>query len=76
MSTKISDQKDKKQLTLYVVMHRLFRVLLFPIILLTTMLITVCSILSLPLWIATGKTIIGWSCKLFTKHIEYCTNGA
>ena len=68
--------KTEKQCDIHGVMHRLFRVLLMPLMILTLLFITVCSIVSIPLWILTGKTIIKWSCDLFTKHIEYCTNGA
>jgi len=75
MNKEMSNQTDKKQWTLYDVMHRLFRFLFFPTLILTLMFIAVCSILSLPLWILTGKTIINWSCELFTKQVEYCTNG-
>lgn len=70
-----SKQAKTSNATLGVAMHRLFRIILAPFMILTTMLIVVCCIISVPLWILTGKTIIDWSCDLMTKHATYVFDG-
>jgi hypothetical protein len=59
-----------------IVMHRLFRVITAPFIILTLIQIVFCCIISIPIWVFTGKTIIDWSCDLMTKHATYVFDGA
>ena len=68
--------KKKKAWSISVVMHRLFRVITAPFMILTLIQIVFCCIVSIPLWAFTGKTIIDWSCDLMTKHATYVFNGA
>lgn len=66
----------KKAWSIAVFMHRLFRVIAAPLMILTLIQIVFCCIISIPLWILTGKTIIVWSCDLMTKHETYVFDGA
>ena len=66
----------KKAWSIAVVMQRLFRAIVAPLMILTLMQIVFCCIISIPLWVLTGKTIIDWSCDLMTKHAMYVFDGA
>lgn len=68
--------KRKKVWSVGVSMHRLFRVVSAPFMILTMIQIPFCCIISVPLWVVTGKTIIDWSCDLMTRHATYVFDGA
>ena len=68
--------KRKKAWSIGVVMHRLFRVVSTPFMILTLIQIPFCCIISVPLWVVTGKTIIDWSCNLMTRHATYVFDGS
>ena len=68
--------KKKKARSIGVVMHRLFRVISAPFMILTLIQLPFCCVISIPLWVLTGRTIIDWSCKLIGKHASYVFDGA
>ena len=74
--TKNTLKPTKKAWSIAIVMHRLFRLLSVPFMIITLMQIVFCCIISIPLWVLTGKTIIDWSCDLMTKHATYVFDGA
>ena len=75
MSKEASNKTGKKQCVLCGVIHRLFRVVLYPCLFITFFFIPISFIISIPFWILTEKEIVTFSCTIFSKHINYCLNG-
>jgi len=72
MSKETRTKTSKYQCNINGVIHRFFRVLSMPLLIITASNITISCIISVPIWIITGQTIVKWSCELMAKHMEYC----
>jgi len=60
----------KPKLHLQNVVHRLLRVVLTPLIIVTMCIVALSAVISLPIWIVSGKTIIPYAVNLAHKHME------
>lgn len=53
------------------ILKRFSQAVLTPLVIVTMVIIGLSAIISIPIWIFTGKTIISYAVKLGTLHMDY-----
>ena len=62
---------NKPKLHLQSVIRRFLRVVLTPLIIVTMIIVALSAVVSLPIWIISGKTLIPYAIRLAHLHMKY-----
>ena len=67
-----NETRKRSKFAIFSVIHRFLRVVLTPFIFVSLCIITLSAIISLPIWIISGKTLIPYTVEFARKHVEFC----
>ena len=63
---------QKCKFVIFGVVRRLLRVILTPLIFATMILVALSAVISIPIWVFSGKTLVPLTTRLAGKHMEFC----